>query len=242
MTKYSKNPDWQAGKDILDFQVDKSWNPILKSDMVTKLLKTLAKQFDQELETFGEYVPFYPPRKDIFNAFNYCPLSELKVVVIGQDTYHGENQAHGLAFSVPHGVKIPPSLKNVYKALVNDPKVDFDKPDHGCLEKWAKQGILLLNCGLTVRESKASSHLKYWTPVTDEIIKQISGSQDRVIFVLWGGFAKNKRKFIDIEKHRILEYSHPSPLATIKFDNCRHFSEINEILSEWGHDSIDWRL
>ena len=243
-TKYDENPEWQSGKDIMNIDVHESWDRILKSDKIKGLMTTLATQFDKELEVFGDHKPIFPKLPDIYNAFRYCPLNELRVVIIGQDAYHNPGEAHGLCFSVPKGKKVPPSLKNVYKALEHDPKVNFKRPDHGCLEEWAKQGILMMNCGLTVRQNKASSHLKYWTPITDEIIRQIAQTQDRVIFVLWGVFAKKKGEIVrEFDKdHRILEFSHPSPLANVRFENCRHFSEINDILSEWGQTLIDWQV
>lgn len=183
----------------------------------------------------------YPKEADIFAAFDYCNLNNLKVVIIGQDPYHGPNQANGLCFSVKDEIAHPPSLINIFKEISADLEVDY--PKSGNLERWAKQGVLLLNATLTVRAHEAGSHQKKgWETFTDEVIQQISKEKEDVIFLLWGGFAKKKAKLIDKSKHHILESGHPSPLSANRgywFGN-KHFSKTNELLSSLGKEIIEW--
>ena len=178
----------------------------------------------------------------IFNAFNMLPLDEVKVVILGQDPYHGAGEAHGLSFSVPRGIKIPPSLRNIYKELESD-IAGFKAPKHGCLEAWVKQGVFLLNAFLTVVEKTPKSHEKIgWEKFTDAVIKKISDEREGVVFMLWGGFAKKKAELIDKTKHLVLEGAHPSPLAGNAFQGCKHFSQANDYLKSKGASTIDWIL
>ena len=183
----------------------------------------------------------YPEPDKIFAAFEYCSFNQLKVVLLGQDPYHGEGQAHGLSFSVPEGIKHPPSLVNIFKEIEADLKHDY--PKSGNLERWARQGVLLLNATLTVRQGEAGSHQKQgWEMFTDEVIRQISIQCESIVFLLWGGFAKNKIKLIDESKHLILRSGHPSPLSANRgywFGN-KHFSKCNEYLKIKGKKAIDW--
>lgn len=185
----------------------------------------------------------YPPSNLIFNAFNLCDYSNLKVVIIGQDPYHQPNQANGLAFSINKGVKAPPSLINIFKELENDLQVPF--PVNGSLETWARQGVLLLNTVLTVEEDKPGSHKDFgWLQFTRSIIKQINNEKDYLIFVLWGGYAKKMKRLIDTEKHDVIESGHPSPLSANRgywFGN-RSFSKINALLKQNSLDEIYWEL
>jgi uracil-DNA glycosylase len=184
----------------------------------------------------------FPKRKDLFNAFKFCPAENTKVLILGQDPYHGSNQAHGLSFSVPKGIAAPPSLKNIFKELKDD--LNIDSPSHGCLESWAGQGVLLLNSVLTVREGLPGSHKNVgWETFTDEVIKQVNEFERPVVFMLWGAFAKSKRPLITNEHHLVLEAPHPSPFsANSGFFGCKHFSRANEFLKEHGLDPINWRI
>jgi uracil-DNA glycosylase len=184
----------------------------------------------------------YPPDADIFNAFTFTKPDNLKVVILGQDPYHGENQAHGLCFSVRKGNKIPPSLRNIYKELASDIP-DFEPPAHGDLTHWAKQGVLLLNTVLTVEQSQAHSHKNIgWEQFTDAVIATISAKFENVIFLLWGAPAQNKAKLIDVQRHTILSTVHPSPLSAYRgFFGCKHFSKTNDLLKAIGKEAIDWQ-
>lgn len=184
----------------------------------------------------------FPPAKLIFNAFNLTPFSHVKVVIIGQDPYHGEGQAHGLCFSVPDGIKPPPSLVNIFKEISRD--LGYAVPKSGNLEQWAKQGVLLLNATLTVRANQAGSHQgKGWEEFTDAVIKSISDHLDGVVFLLWGNYAQAKASIIDTQKHLILKAVHPSPLSAHRgFIGCGHFSKTNEYLLSLGKEPIDWKL
>ncbi len=183
----------------------------------------------------------YPPKNQIFSAFNYCHFEDVKIVIIGQDPYHGVNQANGLCFSVNNGISHPPSLKNIFKEIESD--LGIKHPESGHLKRWAKQGVLLLNATLTVRAHEAGSHQKKgWENFTDAVIKTISNEKSNVVFLLWGGFAKQKIKLIDNLKHKIFTSGHPSPLSANRgywFGN-KHFSETNLYLTEKGHDLINW--
>ncbi|CAA2930938.1 uracil-DNA glycosylase [Arsenophonus endosymbiont of Bemisia tabaci] len=183
----------------------------------------------------------YPPQKDVFNAFRYTELSEVKVVILGQDPYHGPNQAHGLSFSVRPGIPTPPSLVNMYKELAKD-IADFQYPNHGYLVSWAQQGVLLLNTVLTVEQGKAHSHAHLgWETFTDKVIAAINQHFSGVVFLLWGSHAQKKGQFIDNQKHFVLKAPHPSPLSAHRgFFGCRHFSKTNEILIKQGLSPIDW--
>lgn len=184
----------------------------------------------------------YPPGPLIFNAFNTTPFDQVKVVILGQDPYHNPGEAHGLSFSVPMGIKIPPSLRNVYKELSVDIP-GFEIPKHGNLEAWANQGVLLLNAFLTVEQNKAGSHQKIgWEHFTNAAIKALSDQRSGIVFMLWGRFAQAKAELIDASKHLVLHAAHPSPLAGDKFLGCKHFSQCNAHLSQLGHSPINWQL
>jgi len=186
-------------------------------------------------------VTVYPPQEDVFNAFRLTELGDIKVVILGQDPYHGPNQAHGLAFSVLPGVAIPPSLLNMYKELEQDIP-GFQRPQHGFLESWAKQGVLLLNTVLTVEAGKAHSHARFgWETFTDNVISAINTHREGVIFLLWGSHAQKKGSIIDAQRHHVLKAPHPSPLSAHRgFFGCQHFSKANALLSQAGQTPIDW--
>ncbi|ERT14869.1 uracil-DNA glycosylase [Photorhabdus temperata] len=183
----------------------------------------------------------YPPQQDVFNAFRYTELADIKVVILGQDPYHGPNQAHGLSFSVQPGIPAPPSLVNMYKELVSDIP-GFQCPNHGCLIGWAKQGVLLLNTVLTVERGNAHSHANLgWETFTDKVIAAINEHCSGVVFLLWGSHAQRKGNFIDANKHHVLKAPHPSPLSAHRgFFGCKHFSKANELLEKQGMAPINW--
>ena len=206
----------------------------LKTDWVS----TLNMSFLQNIcDIYHENI--YPPKDKVFNAFNHFNQKDLKVVILGQDCYHGEGQANGLAFSVNNGVKVPPSLRNILKELNNDLNIQRTNTDFTDL---AKQGILFMNCALTVEKSKPGSHIELWSWYTDNIIKYISETNKDIIFVLWGNFARKKKRLIDLDKHHILESTHPSPLSANRggFFGNKHFSKINTILRDLGKGEINW--
>ena len=186
-------------------------------------------------------VTVYPPQKDVFNAFRLTELGDIKVVILGQDPYHGPNQAHGLAFSVLPGVAIPPSLLNMYKELEQDIP-GFVRPTHGFLESWATQGVMLLNTVLTVEASKAHSHARFgWETFTDNVISAINQHREGVIFLLWGSHAQKKGSIIDTQRHHVLKAPHPSPLSAHRgFFGSKHFSQANALLNQSGQSPIDW--
>ncbi|MFE8115261.1 uracil-DNA glycosylase [Brenneria goodwinii] len=183
----------------------------------------------------------YPPQKDVFNAFRFTELHQVKVVILGQDPYHGPNQAHGLSFSVRPGIPAPPSLVNIYKELANDIP-DFEIPQHGFLQSWAEQGVLLLNTVLTVEAGKAHSHANLgWETFTDRVISALNESREGLVFLLWGSHAQKKGSIIDRQRHHILRAPHPSPLSAHRgFLGCRHFSQANQLLEKQGIAPIDW--
>lgn len=218
----------------------------IKNDWLTPLNEEFAKPYykDLYLKIRDEYTQYriFPKSEDIFNAFEFTPLSQVKVVILGQDPYHGENQAHGLSFSVNYGVDIPPSLKNIYKELHDD--LGCYIPNHGYLKKWADQGVLLLNTVLTVRAHEANSHRNIgWEQFTDAAIR-ILNEQDRpIVFMLWGSPAQKKASMLNNPKHLVLKTTHPSPLSSYRgFEGCRHFSKCNEFLGENGSIPIDWQI
>ena len=222
----------------IDPQIHNSWKEILL-DEFNKLY--FAKLKDFLVEEKAKY-RVYPPGPLIFNAFNITPFNAVKVVIIGQDPYHGPGQAHGLCFSVPPGIKLPPSLVNIFKEIGNDLGLPY--PNHGNLEYWAMQGVLLLNATLTVRANQAGSHQgKGWEEFTNSVILKISEQKEKVVFLLWGKYAQNKASLIDKSKHHILEAPHPSPLSAYAgFFGCRHFSKANHLLRESGLGDIDWSV
>ena len=221
-------------------------NPTIEKGWKKALEEEFGKPYFTELKTFlvAEKQKFriFPPGPLIFNAFDHTPFDKVRVVFLGQDPYHGRGQAHGLCFSVPEGIERPPSLINIFKEMEAD--LSIPPPQHGNLEKWADQGVLLLNATLTVRENQAGSHQhRGWEQFTDAVMRRLSEKKEKLIFVLWGNFAIAKRNMIDVERHHVLTAAHPSPLSAYKgFFGCRHFSEINRILKEQGGKEIDWRL
>lgn len=217
-------------------QIETSWKDALKEEFRKPYFAELKKFLVSEKQNYT----IYPEGKDIFNAFNHTPLDQVKVVIIGQDPYHGQGQAHGLCFSVQKGVKLPPSLKNIYKEIESDMGCKMG-PD-GDLTSWADQGVLLLNATLTVRAKQAGSHQKKgWETFTDQVIRCISDKKDHVIFLLWGRFAQEKASLIDTSKHYILKAAHPSPFSAHSgFFGCKHFSKTNQILEQSGEKPIDW--
>src|SRR5471030_1185664 len=184
----------------------------------------------------------YPPQSDVFSAFRSTELSDVKVVILGQDPYHGPNQAHGLSFSVRPGVPAPPSLVNIYKELLTDIP-GFTRPDHGCLQSWADQGVLLLNTVLTVEAGKAHSHASLgWETFTDKVIEILNDSREGIVFLLWGSHAQKKGAIIDPARHHVLKAPHPSPLSAHRgFLGCHHFSQANAFLAQQGQPGIDWQ-
>jgi len=214
------------------------WNPVLREEF--------AKPYWAELQQFviGERAKgtVYPPHDEVFAALHLTSYAEVKAVILGQDPYHGPNQAHGLCFSVRKGVPLPPSLQNIFKELEQD--VGCTAPDHGCLDHWARQGVLLLNATLTVRRSQAASHQgKGWEVFTDEVLRMVNEKQERVVFILWGASARKKKALIDTSRHVIIESPHPSPLsASSGFFGSRPFSRANAALVEAGREPIDWSI
>ncbi|MBW4891318.1 uracil-DNA glycosylase [Mucilaginibacter sp. HMF5004] len=224
----------------MSIDLEASWLHVLKGEFEKDYMVKLKAFLKHEKEAGYK---IYPKGSDIFNAFNQTPFDEVKVVILGQDPYHGAGQAHGLSFSVQRGVRIPPSLQNIYKELVTDIP-GFVTPNHGDLTEWAKQGVLLLNATLTVREGEANVHQNSgWGTFTDKVIQEISDKRDGVVFILWGSFAKSKAKFIDANKHTILSGVHPSPLSAHGgFFGSKPFSKTNEILAREGKQPIDWQI
>lgn len=222
----------------MDVKIEKSWKQALRSEFEEPYFAALAASLHQE-KAEGKVV--YPPGPEIFKAFELTPVQDVKVVILGQDPYHGAGQAMGLSFSVPDGVPAPPSLKNIFKEIESDLGVTMSGSPN--LEKWARQGVLLLNSILTVRSGAAASHSGIgWQRFTDAVIKYISDNLDGVVFLLWGNYARGKKELIDTSRHTVLEAAHPSPLARGAFFGCRHFSKTNEILVSEGKTPIDWRL
>lgn len=207
--------------------------------MQAEFEKEYMAALDAFLEREAQQELLFPPRQQIFNAFHFCPFDAVKVVLLGQDPYHGIGQAHGLSFSVPDGIKIPPSLSNIFKELKSD--IGMALPNSGNLSAWAQQGVLLLNATLTVRAHQAGSHQKKgWETFTDAVIKKISDEKNKVVFLLWGRYAKQKKEWIDEKKHLVLEAAHPSPLARGAFFGCRHFSKTNAYLIQHQKNPIEW--
>ncbi len=219
-------------------QIEASWKEMLTDEFNSDYF-LLLKEF--LVEERKKYV-VYPPGKLIFNAFNSTPFHQVKVVLLGQDPYHGKGQAHGLCFSVPDGIAQPPSLVNICKELSTD--MNIQPPVSGNLSKWAGQGVLLLNATLTVRANQAGSHQgRGWETFTDAVIRTLSGERAGIVFLLWGRYAHDKEMLIDKQKHYILKAAHPSPYSAFNgFFGCRHFSKTNEILQRHGMEAIDWAI
>ena len=218
----------------------KTWESIINDERDKEYFQSVLAFVDQQRNS-GKII--YPPQEQVFNAFDMTPFESVRVVILGQDPYHGANQAHGLAFSVLPGVKIPPSLRNMYKELAQDIE-GFEIPNHGYLDSWASQGVLMLNTVLTVEEAKAHSHAKCgWETFTDAIITELNQRSEPIIFLLWGAHAQKKGQAIDSERHHVLTAPHPSPLSARRgFFGCKHFSMTNKILSSIDQNPIDWRL
>ena len=221
----------------MDVKIEESWKRVLAPEFEKPYFQELARQLHEEKRA-GRTI--YPPGPLIFNAFNLTPFDKVKVVILGQDPYHGPGQAEGLSFSVPHGVPLPPSLVNIYKEIETDLGVDLRGKD-GSLRGWAEQGVFLLNAVLTVRAGQPTSHSRIgWTEFTDAVIRTLSEQRQGLVFLLWGNFARSKRMLIDERRHTVLEAAHPSPLARGAFFGCRHFSQTNHILLSEGLTPIDW--
>jgi uracil-DNA glycosylase len=221
----------------MDVRIDDSWKRLLDEEFSKPYFMSLANFVKSEYTT----TKCFPPGGEIFAAFDYCSFDDLKVVIIGQDPYHGIGQANGLCFSVKDGISHPPSLKNIFKEIQED--IGKPYPESGNLETWANQGVLLLNASLTVRAHEAGSHQnKGWEQFTDAVIKKIAESKQNIVFLLWGGFAKKKASLIDAKKHHVLTSGHPSPLSANKgywFGN-KHFSKTNFLLQQAGLKSVEW--
>ena len=225
---------------LADGIADDKWREVL-SDELTSPAFAAIEAFLAKEDAAGKQV--FPPRRHIFSALNMTPFDSVKVVLLGQDPYHDDNQAHGLCFSVLPPVKPPPSLKNMYKELETDIP-GFVPPTHGYLASWAQQGVLMINATLTVEAHKANSHSKIgWQAFTDGIIRKVSQRAAKpVVFLLWGGFAQKKVKLIDEGRHKVIQCAHPSPLSVTKWWGCKTFSKCNEALEQLGHSPIDWKL
>ena len=222
----------------IDPRIHESWKEVLLDEFNQPYFQALKQYLVQEKKNHT----IYPPGNKIFAAFDRTSFEKVKVVILGQDPYHGKGQAHGLCFSVPHGISAPPSLVNIFKELNND--LDIPIPAHGNLEAWADQGVLLLNATLTVRANQAGSHQnKGWEIFTDAVIRKISESKEGLVFLLWGRYAQAKEQLIDGDRHHIMKAAHPSPFSAHSgFFGCRHFSKTNEILLGRGAEAINWKL
>ncbi|MGH1365144.1 MAG: uracil-DNA glycosylase [Calditrichia bacterium] len=215
----------------------------LMNDWRTVLADELARPYILELEEFVAFerlhYDVFPPEKNVFGAFNACAFDDVRVVILGQDPYHGPNQAHGLSFSVNDGIKHPPSLRNIFKEI--EQNLGLSAPESGNLTRWAEQGVLLLNSVLTVRANEAASHKKHgWETFTDTVIRELSERRENLVFMLWGNYAKKKGRIINRGKHVVLESGHPSPLSVRYFRGCGHFSRVNEFLREKELPEIVW--
>lgn len=220
----------------MQVKIEKSWQEVLQVEFDKPYFESLVSFVKQEYASNT----IFPPAGQIFNAFNTCPFNNVKVVILGQDPYHGPGQAHGLCFSVNDGIQFPPSLQNIFKEITSD--LGIPAPKTGNLTRWAEQGVLLLNATLTVRASQAGSHQgKGWEEFTDAVIKTISEKAENVVFILWGSYAIKKKSLIDASKHCILTAPHPSPLSSYRgFFGCKHFSQTNTYLTSKGKTPIEW--
>lgn len=224
----------------MDVHIHPSWKEVLKDEFSKPYFLQLVTFLKTE-KVLGKMI--YPPGSLIFNAFNNTPFNQVQVVILGQDPYHGKGQAHGLSFSVPEGIKPPPSLMNIFKELRSDLGVEMP-PNYGNLTSWSTQGVFLLNAILTVRDGEPASHSKFgWGEFTDRVIEKISDGTKNTVFLLWGKFAQEKQALIDETKHLVLKAAHPSPLsASNGFLGCRHFSKANQYLSNHGKLPVNWKL
>lgn len=219
-------------------KIEKSWADALKDEFEKEYFQKITSYLKHEI---ASGIVVYPKGGNIFKAFDSTPLNRVKVVILGQDPYHGKGQAHGLSFSVQEGVHQPPSLQNIFKELRDDLRIPL--PNTGNLELWAQRGVFLLNSVLTVRAGLPASHSKIgWSLFTDRVISILSEKREGVVFMLWGNYARSKRELIDHNKHLVLEAAHPSPLARGAFFGCRHFSKANEYLIAKGKDPVNWSL
>ena len=222
----------------MEVRIEQSWKNALADEFGKPYFESLVRFLHKE-KTEGKRI--FPPGSQIFRAFDLTPVDKVKVVILGQDPYHGPGQAHGLSFSVPEGVPAPPSLKNIFKEIETDMGVRMS--GYPNLENWARQGVLLLNAVLTVRSGEAASHSKIgWEQFTDAVIRYVSNNCEGVVFMLWGNFARGKRELIDASRHCVLEAAHPSPLARGAFFGCRHFSRANAWLAANGKAPVNWQL
>ncbi|MGC4103894.1 uracil-DNA glycosylase [Ferruginibacter sp.] len=224
----------------MDVKIEASWAAVLKNEFTKPYFEQIVTFLKTE-KAAGKTI--YPPGPLIFNAFNQTPFNKVKVVIIGQDPYHGPGQAHGLSFSVPNGIKPPPSLVNIFKEIQKDIGVAMPL-QYGNLTRWAEQGVLLLNAALTVRANEPFSHANFgWADFTNAVIQKISDERTGIVFLLWGKFAQEKQNLIDETKHFVLKAAHPSPFSADKgFFGCKHFSKTNELLVKEGLAPIDWKL
>lgn len=239
-TAVSVSLNSQEQEALARVQLDESWKAALASTFLQPYMANL-REFLAEQRKLGKTI--YPPAREYFNALNTTPLSQVKVVILGQDPYHGVGQAHGLCFSVRRGVSVPPSLQNIYRELFND--VCAQPVRHGDLSSWAAQGVLLLNSVLTVEAGQPASHQgRGWELFTDEIIKVLNEQCENLVFLLWGSYAQKKGQHIDTNKHLVLKATHPSPMAANRggFFGCKHFSQTNAYLAEHGLEPINWAL
>ena len=221
-----------------EVKIEASWKEVLKEEFQQPYFRELA-DFLRKEKAAGKVI--YPPGPLIFNAFEQTPFPQVKVVILGQDPYHNPGEAMGLCFSVPKGVRVPPSLVNIFKELHDD--LGCRIPQHGDLTHWARQGVFLLNAMLTVEKNRPASHRKIgWQNFTDAVIRKLSEEREGLVFMLWGGFARKKKALIDPFRHLILEAAHPSPLANGAFFGCRHFSKANDFLRSQGKEPIDWQI
>lgn len=222
-----------------NIQIEDSWKNVLIEEFDKPYFNELRRFLHSEKEN-GKII--YPAGIHIFNAFNSTPFDKVRVVILGQDPYHGAGQAHGLCFSVQNGIKPPPSLVNIFKEL--KASVPFEIPNHGCLQDWTAQGVFLLNAILTVEANKPASHQKFgWQEFTNAVIQKISQQKEHVIFLLWGNFAQQKANLIDENKHIVLKAAHPSPFSAYNgFFGCNHFTKVNELLQQRGDKPINWQI
>jgi len=219
--------------------LDPSWLEHLQAEFSQDYMLAL-RQFLRQEKAQGKQI--YPPGELIFNALNSTPFDKVRVVILGQDPYHGAGQAHGLCFSVLPGVRVPPSLVNIFKEIKND--LDIATPSHGCLQNWAEQGVLLLNAVLTVEKAHAASHQgRGWERFTDKVVSLLNEKREHLVFLLWGSYAQKKGQIIDRDKHLVLQAPHPSPLSAHRgFLGCKHFSQANDYLVKTGQGPIEWSL
>lgn len=223
----------------MKFKIEDSWNGVLGTEFKKPYMKELVSFLEEE-KSQGKII--YPAEENIFEAFRLTPFSQVKVVILGQDPYHGPGQAHGLCFSVQRGIKHPPSLQNIFKELRDDQNIPV--PDHGCLESWAQQGVLLINSVMTVEQGKANAHVnKGWETFTDRVIEVLNQEKEHLVFMLWGTPAQKKAKHVDPKRHLLLKSVHPSPLSVYRgFYGSKHFSQANTYLNTHGLGPVDWSI